>query len=274
MGNCANVRLGNCIGGTSDNDILVKSTTDDGIFINLTQETIYLGDFVPTHFSIKEGKWTALKAGDKSQLAAANFLKLLKKDLTLKLKNGDVEIEFPKINKRRTSSLKLVVNYKILAANSPTGAIGGWTLAEKKTTTATTADIEVGIANYGTDGLAAKPGKTPLRWGELRGTGICVAPLPVNNKAAKTVYFYRESAFQSGTAVTPVYTAGSKPKKVSATSLNKPIKAVTKNGKLKVKAGTFIDGVEQTAGSVDVTPGQLVWMGADKKAATSPATAT
>jgi hypothetical protein len=101
-------------------------------------------------------------------------------------------------------------------------------------------DIGIGVAN------AAGKAVNELGFGEFyEHCGICVKPFP-GNKPSKTTYIMRKNPVEEGTG----YRAGSKPKKIKASSELKPTKyrikdTKAKKGKeaaavIKVRANTYV----------------------------------
>ncbi|MCL2081994.1 MAG: hypothetical protein FWH04_01985 [Oscillospiraceae bacterium] len=251
----------NCINYSPTADIIV--TSDDTPKINLSNETLDLAGFAASEFSVDGGgKWKAVKAdtfGDKK------FAKLLNKGMALHLKDaGGSTVTFPVINPRPKP--KLAANYEIAASG---GAFGQWVLAEKNSSAAVKSNIQIGIAGLNDKG---KPGKAvdTNGWGKFQADGgICVKPIgDKNGKPAvvKTTYFYR-------TAPSDVdgFTPGGKPKKIKATSQLKPTKYKLKDGKIKVKKGTIVNGAAPLAdkAEIDFVAGMQVWMAATAKKAAS-----
>ncbi|MCL2081925.1 MAG: Ig-like domain-containing protein [Oscillospiraceae bacterium] len=275
-GNCTleDIRKGECISEVPANDVWIPGIrkNEEGeeevvAYINLTQEKLVGLEDADIKDVTNNGK--AVKKATSVDTFNTALAKLLNKPSEIKI--GD--ITFPKINARPKdgdAKAKLAVNYKVKAINDrPTGPAGGWVLTTKGTDNVNTR-VEIGIADYST---GAKPGKTVSKWGKIADEGICVAPFD-GSKVQKTVYYWKTAAEQGGTETAPIYTPGSKPKKVSATSLLKPMKAIAKGGKLKFKDGSFINGNPVSKGSHDVEANDLVWIGAGKKAATSPVRVT
>ncbi|MCL2082186.1 MAG: InlB B-repeat-containing protein [Oscillospiraceae bacterium] len=256
-----------------------------GAEINLTLETISLGGFAPSQYNIGNGKWKSVGnvLSDKKK-----FAKLLNKGMTLSLRDAaGQEITFPQINPRPRNP-RLSINYSI--TEDKTGASpGAWVLAEKSSLTAAKEKIQIAVST------AASKGKEPNEhgWGKFypgdTSNGICVKPLPDNNKVGKTAYIYRIAP--SGNT-TEGYSPASKQRKVNATSeLRKPnirVKIKEKKGSvisatLRVKKGMYVRSYfnrigEETllprAEKYDISMVQIsgpveVWMGARPKKSAS-----
>ncbi|MCL1807949.1 MAG: hypothetical protein FWG31_09645 [Oscillospiraceae bacterium] len=210
-------------------DVIVTATTfqykngkkpddakEENAIINLTKETLTLpATYSSVAYSTDGGaKWK------KGTFTEAQMVKLLNKGMTLWLtdnfnenaQNGEVKgkpngnatiIAFPKINKRAPAP-KLTVNYLIGADNSGETP-GDWLLTAKGGTAAVKADILIGVASGKTVDERGYgqfyPGLT---------NGIPVLGLE-GSKPSKTVYFIRTAPSRDG----DVYTAASKPKKIS-----------------------------------------------------------
>jgi len=289
-GNCTltQVRQGQCIGIDQRNDIWVPSeiTPVGGAKIahkariNLSQESIQLAGFEPTQFRIKSSaKFKDIKEG----LLTYNFSKnIISKAPLLELKNqaGDV-LTFAKIEARpKKIGVKPYVNYTIHAGDGSEALVTGWgwTLAEKGTVSPYEEDVdfEIAVAPYGTSEdvyLGTNPNDKPLKKTAIEGWGrygrVCVPDIPYSAKhvTAKTAYYWKTKAdYDDGK-----YIPGSKPKKVTATTLNKPINYKVRGGLIKdgvlqklglfrYKSGTYISGVRyEGGGAMQIVDGTWAW---------------
>ncbi|GHU38683.1 hypothetical protein FACS1894105_12880 [Clostridia bacterium] len=215
---------------------IIITGSAEGFSINLTKETLTAANY--TAYSIDGGaKW---KSGT---LTDAAFVKLLSKDLTLWLTDdldsktkkpiSDATItKFDKITKRPPAP-KLFVNYKI-GASSTGSAIGDWVLTAKNGTTAVKNGIEIAVASS-TGKTADEKGFGIFYAGQTN--GIPIKPLE-GTKVTKSVYLVRTAPKKEGS----VYTAASKPAKISATSEQKATKykADYKKEIIKLKKGDMI----------------------------------
>jgi|GEM_PF-1713852 len=241
-------------------DVIVTSSGTPKI--NLSNESLDLAGFVPAEFSIDGGtKWKNAKA---DTFGGKKFEKMLNKGMTLHLKDaGGSTVTFPVVNPRPKP--KLAINYEIAASS---GAFGQWVLTEKKGTTVVKTNIQIGVAGLNDKG---KPGKmVDLNgWGKFQTIGgVCVKPIGEKKgkpAVVKTVYFYRVAPSDEGG-----FTPGSVQKKVSATSLLKPVKY--KVGTNKAKADkTYVNGALYAKKTeLTLAAGDQVWHGATVK---KPATA-
>ncbi|MCL1820469.1 MAG: Ig-like domain-containing protein [Oscillospiraceae bacterium] len=229
------VTVGQNVGDGSNNinydieNVFIPGSGANGVSINLTQETITLGDYKPAAFSTDGGsKWKPVK----DALGAAKFPKLLNKDMTLHLSDKPIEkstkqppedatiVTFAAIEKRATAP-KLTVNYEIAADKTGTMA-GEWVLSEKGGTEAVKKDILVGVASgKNVDGNG---------FGQFSANGGIAV-----QGAKKTTYFIKIGPAESGGK----YTAASKAKKVSAAGQTKaPTYKVNTKAEKKDKDGT------------------------------------
>ncbi|MCL2080653.1 MAG: MAC/perforin domain-containing protein [Oscillospiraceae bacterium] len=238
--------------------------------INLTDETLIVpNDYVIAVYSVNGGgKWIVPKADTFNDV---KFPKMLRKGMTMWLSDNKSNPEEGKLVKFDTvkSGLtvpKLVVNYEI--ASDPTGAtLGDWVLAAKGGTAAVK-NIQIGAAN----------GKEVDDQGygvffDGEDSGISIAPLNNNGKAAKEAYFIRTAPHQESESV---YVAAGKPKKISIKGEGKATKYKinAKKNSLKLKKGDlFFWGDPYDLGanpsadsSAQITPAleSLLYITADK----------
>ncbi|MCL2099413.1 MAG: Ig-like domain-containing protein [Oscillospiraceae bacterium] len=251
---------------------LIVPGSDRNFGINLTKETfIKPDDYDIKSFSIDGGtKWKAAKADTFSD---AKLNKLFSKELNLRISDtaidkatkqpgeGAVIVTFPKINKRPKID-KLVVNYAI-GADASGATAGAWVLTVKDGSSSVKNDIEVGLAS----------GKVLDDYGYGRFTGangskngIAVQPL-TGAKPAKTVYFIRNAAKQSGS----VYTPASKARKINVLGEQKQPQYKVSKGIIKYKANTYTQPGSSTA-SLRTAKGEwttagevTLWMAATAK---------
>lgn len=240
-------------------DIIVLGSSD-GFSINLTQETITIPDtYTPVIYSLDGGtKWKDVK----SALSTANFSKLLNKDFTLQLADKPIDratkkpvdgakiVSFAQVNKR-PSAPSLIVNYDI-GADLTGVTTGDWLLTEKNGTNAVKDNIQIGVAIASGKTVDNKgfgqffPGLT---------NGIPVKSL-TGSKVEKTSYFIRYAPKQNG----QIYTAASKPKKITVTGEQKaPNYKVTSKSEKKSKDGTV---KTPASASVKLKKGDLIIAGA------------
>lgn len=262
--NLTQVRRGNCIFSMQTDNVLVPSVlivagsstaTPHPARINLTQERIDLAGFVPDQIRIVrngKGKFKNIKEGQLTW----NFSRLINKKAVIELANSNGNIlRFAEIADRPKPQQKPYVNYTIYEGVGTASKVSawGWTLAERGTVKAYSSEIKIdlAVAPYGTpsspytgDGLKDKPlKKTEIAlWGGY--DRICVPDISQGAKflVARTQYLWKTGARQSGEGMDATYTPSSKPKRVSATTFNKPVKRISKGPAHKFRAGTYMDG--------------------------------
>jgi hypothetical protein len=223
-------------------DITINGSGAAGVTINLTQETINLGDFTVAAFSTNGGgKWQAVRS---DTFGDARFSRMFNKDMELWLSDTAIDrstkqpgegaaiVKFAKINKRPKME-KFAVNY--LIGTDRTGATSGsWVLTEKNDTSSIKAGIEIALAN----------GRVPDENGYGRFIGVNgstngIAVMPISGtKPVRTTYFIRQGAGQSGSE----FTAASKARRINVLGEQRPPKysVNAKSGILKFRAGTYI----------------------------------
>ncbi|MCL2082501.1 MAG: chitobiase/beta-hexosaminidase C-terminal domain-containing protein [Oscillospiraceae bacterium] len=224
-----------------------------GFYIDLQDEKLVVPyGYVPTAYSVDGGKkWKKVSVdidNEKNPLNAANFHKLLNKDLSLylydkefsgKIPPEDAELmKFENINKRPKVT-KLKIDYAI-AADKTGFTTGEWVLSPDKTNAHKGGQI--GRAVILSNG---KPGKVvdEQGWGQFspRG-GVLVEKLGESEtKAKKTTYFYRDAPKRNvAPDGTVSFMAASKLKKYSALSEQPKPKYSKKGNEIKLKKGAYI----------------------------------
>jgi len=197
------------------------ATTDPRAIINLTVETLILNDFTIQAYSIDGG--VTWKEGTLTQ---AMFVKLLDKDLELWLCYKDYNkkakkpqgsgddhnvIAFPKINKRPIVPT-LVINYSIGADIAD--ETGDFLLTTKNGTEAVKEDIQIGVMDTASKKLDEN-GYGKFYDGTTNGVPLKEL---TSGKITKTLYFIRTAPKHDGS----IYTAASKPKKITVYGVRKP----------------------------------------------------
>jgi hypothetical protein len=223
-------------------DITITGSGAAGVTINLTQETINLGDFTVAAFSTDGGgRWQAVRS---DTFSATRFPRMFNRDMELWLSDTAIDrstkqpgegaaiVKFAKINKRPRME-RVVINY-LIGADTTGITSGAWVLSERNGTSSIKAGIEIALAN----------GRVPDvngygRFIGANGSTNGIAVMPISGiKPVRTTYFIRQGAGQSGSE----FTAASRARRINVLGEQRPPRysVNAKSGILKFRAGTYI----------------------------------